>query len=106
MNLECQYVSGNTCAVREPATGHSVPLNVSVTLPNGLTDARISRSIDVRCCSMAVARSCFSLAFIVDRKPGTLHFEVTRDQVEEMLKPGVARSYSGTVTVIWDSEVG
>jgi hypothetical protein len=35
-----------------------------------------------------------------------LHFEIARDEVGEMLKPGVARSYSGLVTVIWDSEVG
>jgi hypothetical protein len=42
----------------------------------------------------------------VDQKPGTLHFDVARDQVEEMLEPGVARSYSGNITVIWDSEVG
>jgi hypothetical protein len=48
----------------------------------------------------------FQPRFYVDRKPGTLHFEITQDQVGEMLKPGVARTYSGTVTVIWDSEVG
>jgi hypothetical protein len=31
---------------------------------------------------------------------------VARDAVDEMLKDGYARSYSGNVTVIWDSEVG
>ncbi len=41
----------------------------------------------------------------VDRKPGTLHFEVARDDVETMLQPGESGTYEGNVTVIWDSEV-
>jgi hypothetical protein len=41
----------------------------------------------------------------VNRKPGTLHFEVARDDVATMLQPGEAAAYEGNVTVIWDSEV-
>lgn len=106
MNLECQYLSGNTCAVREPTAGHSVPLNVSVTLPYGLADAA-NQPVNRRPLLLdGSGTEWFQPGFYLDRKPGTLHFEVARDQVEDMLKPGVARSYSGTVTVIWDSEVG
>jgi hypothetical protein len=106
MNLECQYVSGNTCAVREPATGHSVPLNIRVTLPSGLTDAA-NQPVNQRPLLLdGSGTHWFQPGFYVDQKPGTLHVEVARDQVEEMLEPGVARSYSGNITVIWDSEVG
>jgi hypothetical protein len=107
MQLECQYTQdGNNCSLLEPVSGHAVPLNVSVSLPHGLSDTSgqpVSRRplrID------GSGTELFQPGIYVDRKPGTLHFEITRDHVEEMLKPNVARSYSGNITVIWDSEVG
>ncbi|VVM67561.1 hypothetical protein [Pseudomonas fluorescens] len=106
MNLQCQYASGNNCALWEPNAGHEVPLEVSVTLPDGLADAAgqpVSRRLLRR---DGIGSELFQPGFYVDRKPGTLHFEVAREAVEEMLKPGISRSYSGNVTVIWDSEVG
>jgi hypothetical protein len=47
----------------------------------------------------------FQPGIYVDRKPGTLHFEVPAEQVAEMIGPGVARQYSGNVTMIWDSDI-
>ena len=105
MNLECQYPSGNNCALWEPNAGHVVPLEVSVTLPSGLTDASnqpVNRRPLLR---DGVGTELFQPGIYVDRKPGTLHFEVPRDHVEEMIKQGTARHYSGNVTVIWDSQV-
>jgi hypothetical protein len=46
----------------------------------------------------------FQPGHYIERRSGTMHFEVTRNQVEEMLA-GDAKSYIGNVTVIWDSEV-
>lgn len=106
MNLQCQYRAGNTCALWEPTAGHSVPLEVSVSLPNGLTDASGQPVIRRRLLLDGSGTELFQPGFYLDRKPGTLHFEVARDAVDEMLKPGVARNYSGNVTVVWDSEVG
>ncbi|OYQ08125.1 hypothetical protein B7L09_23625 [Pseudomonas mandelii] len=107
MSLDCQYSEdGNRCSVRDPVSGHVVPLDVSLTLPSGLVDAAdqpVSRRPLRR---DGMGTELFQPRFYVDRKPGTLHFEITQDQVGEMLKPGVARTYSGTVTVIWDSEMG
>ena len=107
MNLDCQYsTDGNRCSVRDPVSGHIVPLDVSVTLPNGLVDATdqpVSRRPLRR---DGIGTELFQPRFYVDRKPGTLHFEIAQDEVEEMIKPGVARTYSGTVTVVWDSQVG
>lgn len=107
MNLDCQYsLDGNRCSVRDPVSGHVVPLDVSVTLPNGLVDAAaqpVSRRPLRRDGS---GTELFQPRFYLDRKPGTLHFEIAQEHVGEMLKPNVARTYSGLVTVIWDSEVG
>jgi hypothetical protein len=106
MTLQCQYVSGINCALLEPTAGHPVPLEVSVTLPAGLLDAAGQPVNRRRLRRDGVGTELFQPGIYLDRKPGTLHFEVARGDVEEMLKPGVSRSYSGNVTVIWDSEVG
>jgi hypothetical protein len=105
MNLECQYAIGNNCALWEANAGHEVPVEMSVTLPGGLTDA-VGNPVNRRPLRRdGVGTELFQPAFYVERKPGTLHFEVARDAVEEMIKPNTPRRYRGNVTVIWDSEV-
>ncbi|MCY1465235.1 hypothetical protein D9M71_833540 [compost metagenome] len=47
----------------------------------------------------------FQPGIYVDRKPGTLHFEIAQNEVAEMIQPRRLRHYSGQVTIIWDSEV-
>jgi hypothetical protein len=46
----------------------------------------------------------FQPGFYVNRRPGTLHFEVKKDYAEQMLERG-GSTYSGQVTVVWDSQV-
>ncbi|WP_223444125.1 MULTISPECIES: hypothetical protein [Pseudomonas] len=105
MRLECQYIVGNTCALREAKSADLVPLQMGVSLPNGLTDAsgqsvnRLPLRLD------GSGSELFQPGFYLDRKPGTLHFEIAREHVESMLSEGVRKTYSGDVTVIWDSEV-
>ncbi|VVP37193.1 hypothetical protein [Pseudomonas fluorescens] len=106
MQLECQYTQdGQHCSLREPVSGHAVPLNVSVSLPHGLSDvsgkpvSRLPLRID------GSGTELFQPGVYVDRKPGTLHFEIPAAEVGEMIRPGLARQYSGNVTVIWDSDV-
>ncbi|MGE8189934.1 hypothetical protein [Pseudomonas sp. NPDC086278] len=106
MQMECQYrQDGQTCSLYEPPSGHFVPLNVSVSLPHGLVDAD-GRAVDHRPLRLdGSGTELFQPGFYVDRKPGTLHFEIPASEVAEMIKPGQQRQYSGSVTVIWDSEV-
>ncbi|TPG86622.1 hypothetical protein EAH74_06320 [Pseudomonas mandelii] len=105
MQLDCQYSDGgNQCLLYEPNSGGAVPLNISVTLPSGLNDAAgqpVSRRPLLRDGS---GTELFQPGHYVDRKPGQLHFEIAREHVEEMLT-GVAKTYSGNVTVIWNSEI-
>jgi hypothetical protein len=106
MKLECEYTQdGKTCALREPVSGHFVPLNVSVSLPHGLSDAE-GQAVDRRpLLRDGSGTGLFQPVFYVERRPGTLHFEIPSDEVAQMLLPGQQRQYSGNVTVIWDSEV-
>jgi hypothetical protein len=106
MNLECEYTQdGKSCSVREPVSGHLVPLNVSVSLPRGLNDANglaVERRPLLRDGS---GTGLFQPAFYVERRPGTLHFEIPPDEVAQMIRPERQRQYSGNVTVIWDSDI-
>lgn len=105
MHLECGYsTGGNTCALLEPNSGHAVPLNVSVSLPNGLVDATQQPVKRRPLLADGSGTQLIQPTFYVDRKPGTLHFEIVREQVEQMLT-GEEKTYSGNVTVVWDSEV-
>ncbi|WP_347901808.1 hypothetical protein [Pseudomonas purpurea] len=105
MRLACQYGDGgNTCMLYEPNSGGAVPVDIAVTLPNGMTDAAgqpVNRRPLLRDGS---GTELFQPGHYIDRKPGTLHFEIARPAVEEMLT-GPAKTYAGNVTVIWDSEV-
>jgi hypothetical protein len=105
MQLDCQYGDGgNQCMLLEPVSGGAVPVSISVTLPSGLNDAAgqpVSRRPLLRDGS---GTELFQPGLYVDRKPGQLHFEIARTHVEEMLT-GVAKTYSGNVTVIWNSEI-
>lgn len=105
MQLECQYPDGgNTCALRDSASGHAVPLNIAVTLPAGMTEAS-GQPVSRRPLLLdGTGTELFVPGYYVDRKPGTLHFEVGREAVEEMLT-GESKTYAGNVTVIWNSEV-
>lgn len=106
MKLECQYedVANSTCRVVDSASGRSAPLSISVSLPFGLTDAlgqpvnRLPLRLD------GAGTEVFQPTQYLDRKPGTLHFAIERDAVNEMLQPNESGSYKGNVTVIWDSE--
>ncbi|WP_339505372.1 hypothetical protein [Pseudomonas sp. RL_105y_Pfl2_101] len=104
MGLECQYISGNTCAVSETGSGHQVSVNVSVTLPEGLTDGA-NQPVNRRpLLHDGSGTELFQPGYYVDRKSAMLHFEVGSNGVEQMLDHG-AKAYTGNVTVIWDSEV-
>jgi hypothetical protein len=103
MQLECSIVMGNTCGLRN-ANGDEVPLQIAVTLPSGI-DGRGNQAVQKRPLRLdGDGTELFQPQFYVNDRPGTLHFEVLRDDMAEMLKqPG--STYTGVATVIWDSQV-
>jgi hypothetical protein len=103
MNLECQYTIGNTCAIWD-GSGHSAPVDVSVSLPHGLTDDS-GRAVKRRpLLRDGSGTTLFRPGFYVDYKPGTLHFEISQANAAQMVAEGDG-TYSGNVTVVWDSDI-
>lgn len=47
----------------------------------------------------------FQPGFYVDRKAGSLRFEMTQDSIDFLFRPGFSDTFSGNITVIWDSDV-
>lgn len=103
MKLECGLAIGNTCGLRNGA-GDEVPLQMAVSLPFGLNDqyGQAVNKLPLRLDGSGT--ELFQARHYVNNRPGALHFEVEREDVKSMLEqPG--STYSGLVTVIWDSEV-
>lgn len=105
MQMSCEYSNGTGCDLVESATGKRVPLEVAVSLPAGLPDGS-GQAVKRRPLRLdGSGTTLFEPGYYVNRSPGTLHFEVTRDEVEKMLTPDVEATYRGNVTVVWDSEI-
>jgi hypothetical protein len=103
MQLECSIAMGNTCGLRN-AAGDEVPVQIAVTLPSGI-DGRGDQAVIRRPLRLdGSGTELFQPLFYVNNRPGTLHFEVLRDDMRDMLaQPG--STYSGVATVVWDSEI-
>lgn len=103
MQMECSLVIGNTCGLRN-GNGDEVPLQVAVSLPYGLQDGH-DQAVNKRPLRLdGSGTELFQPLQYVNDRPATLHFEVDRANVSQMLEhPGT--TYSGVVTVIWDSQV-
>lgn len=108
MFLECEIPGIVTdCQIQNRTDDRDrVELRVNVSLPSGLTDAA-GQPVKHRRLRTGQANALqFQPGFYVDRAPGILHFEVPAYVMEFMLWPGKgAASYSGRVTVIWDSDI-
>ncbi|MHA3736444.1 hypothetical protein ACXR0M_12295 [Pseudomonas sp. Eth.TT006] len=102
MFIQCSLSNGRHCFLSDTTTIVKVPLKVSVTLPDGLTD---THGLPVRRQELLTSTGAvvFRPSHYVDRQPGTLHFEL--QNFDTMFLPGLPNQYSGKVTVIWDSEI-
>lgn len=90
------FNEGNNLAAR---------LLISVSLPNGLTDVSgrpVKRQLLRPLESNAVV---FQPGLYVDRQQGTLHFDVDKEAIKNMLTMDRGNKYSQTVVVIFDSEL-
>ena len=104
--MQCGPGIGGECGLENSAdNGRRVRLHVSVSLPDGLTDLSGQPVRRLRLRTGAGNEQQFKPGFYVDRAPGTLHFEVPQSEMDSMLRPGVAGTYTGIVIVIWDSEI-
>lgn len=105
MILICQIPLTFDCAIRDPQSQRFGAVELSVTLPDGLTGIG---GLPVRRHPLKQGNwqaLYASPSFYVDRGIGTLHFEIMEYYTDYMLRSGEGANYSGTMTVIWDSEV-
>lgn len=105
MYVECESWTVLECVIKDAIGRRPVELQVSVSLPNGLTNEAGQPVQRQRLRASANGAQIFQPGFYVDRAPGVLHFAVPREEVAWMLGEAVQSPYSGHVTVIWDSEV-
>ncbi|MGF6398835.1 hypothetical protein ABH905_002501 [Pseudomonas frederiksbergensis] len=105
MELSCFITGTNNCMIVDLVSGRTAEVQISISLPNGLTDLAGEPVKRKRFYPGPSRAEQFQPAFYVDRAPGVLHFEIDSFYVNSMLQSGRAATYSGTVTVIWDSEV-
>lgn len=106
MHLECAEGGATHCLIRDPVSSRVAQVQLSVSLPNGLTDVSDQPVNRLPLRIGGANAQEFRPGFYVDRAPGTLHFEIAPNYVDYMIQPGVSSRYSGHITVIWDSEVG
>ena len=106
MHLECEIaIRPFECMIKDHTTGRAVEVQVSTTLPNGLTDLAGQPVKQRRLRVGAENAQQFQPSFYMDRRPGVLHFEIPSIHMGFMLSPGQAGYYAGNVTVIWDSDL-
>ncbi|ATE79473.1 MULTISPECIES: hypothetical protein [Pseudomonas] len=106
MHLECNIPGLFDCMIRDPVSQRAAVVQLSISLPNGLTDTN-GQPVKRRPLHVGhVNAQTFNPAFYVERAPGILHFEIAPYYVNYMLKPGEASKYSGSFTVVWDSDIG
>mgnify|MGYP003600799169 CR=1 FL=1 len=99
MQLVCDRTINDTCAISNGS--HQVPVDVLVSMPNGVANddnSAVSRK------PLSVSTDLlFKSTFYVEQKPSTLHFEIQKQYVEQMLNE--QGKYSGNITVVWDSDL-
>lgn len=103
MRIECEVSLPRGCGIKDDPTGYAGLVNVSVSLPDGLTDGAGN---PVKKYPLSQSDSiAFQPGIYVDRKPGTLHFGVPEGDVSWLILNNKGRPYRGVISVIWDSEV-
>jgi hypothetical protein len=107
MYLDCQFQfhPGSRYCYLSDGNNILVPIEISVSLPAGLMDSS-GKPVSREPLKVGEQGSVvFQPSQYVDRKPGTLHFELYKDAIDAVLLPQTGKHYRGTVVVIWDSEV-
>lgn len=101
----CNSPGGNTCRLGS-AEGNTTDIQVWMSLPPGISGpGSPGQTVTRHRLNFNTWAGPFQPGLYVDRKPGTLHFDMTPFAIDFLLRPGVADRLRGNVTVIWDSDV-
>ncbi|MHC8402599.1 hypothetical protein ACYZTX_24920 [Pseudomonas sp. MDT1-17] len=105
--LQCDSLGGDICYLR--GRGTSIGVKTLMTLPTGIHFGDTPGPGDGQVKLFTLAhnswRGPFQPGRYVDRKAGSLRFEISARDIDSLLRPGFSDTLSGNITVIWDSEV-
>jgi hypothetical protein len=99
----CDSLGGSDCMLRGSIPGGSTMVQVRLNLPSGINGPGGSGSGQTLAHNLWIGP--YQPTQYVDRKPGTLRFEMPRSSIEYLLRPGASGTARGNITIIWDSEV-
>lgn len=103
MFLECN-TPGACFLFSNPATS-AAKMHISVSLPNGLTDTSGRPVIRQELFPSESAAVVFQPGMYVDKKQGTLHFDMDKASIDAIFKRDKEKNYSNTIVVVFDSEI-
>ena len=101
VKMVCNSTGGPACKLGSPK-GNTTEVEVSLSLPTGITGP--SGNVTRHPLKHDEWAGPFLPSLYVDRKPGTLHFDMTPFAIEFLLRPGLSDRLRGNITIIWDSE--
>ncbi len=99
----CDSTGGTACKLGSPQ-GNVTEVETFLTLPDGITgvDGGPVKQQPLRYNTWS---GPFQPGFYLDRKAGSLRFEMRRAAIDFLLRPGFTDTLSGDITIIWDSDV-
>ena len=103
MFLECN-TPGACYLFSNPATS-AAKMNISVSLPNGLTDTSGRPVVRQELLPSESSAVVFQPSMYVDNQQGTLHFEMDKASIDVILNRDREKHYSNTIVVVFDSEI-
>jgi hypothetical protein len=101
--MQCASTGGSRCKLYS-AKGNTTEVETFLTLPNGI-EGPGGVAVKLYRLLHNVWLGPFQPGLYVDRKAGSLRFEMPRDAIDFLLRPGFTDTLSGYITIIWDSEV-
>ncbi|KAA0985387.1 hypothetical protein [Pseudomonas sp. ANT_J28] len=99
----CNSTGGPRCKLFSPK-GNTTEVETYLTLPDGIIGPG-GGPVRLHKLSYNTWSSVFQPGIYVNRKAGSLRFEMPQDSIDFLLRPGVSDTLSGNITIIWDSEV-
>lgn len=103
MYLKCDTLLSNRCSLREPISGHRVPLVVAVSLPREIRH----KGNPVQALPLPLGEDqalAFQSVAVAAGRPGRLHYSVDAPHVATMMKR-TGRQYTGNVTIVFDAQL-
>ncbi|WP_192558908.1 hypothetical protein [Pseudomonas allokribbensis] len=92
------------CNLRSPTTGQRTDTSVQLSLPPGIAGPGGGGTVSFLPLQHGEWAGPFQPGHYVDRKAGSLRFEMPASSIYLLLKPGLNDTFIGYITVIWDSE--